>query len=134
MEEIKQIKPKGLPIFYDFTKDECYKVLTGACSLDREFDQNDFTKIAGKRAHKTYCPRLYLAIKASQVMFDKPVEIQKYICKHFDVSDGRHRICICQRFDLPILANISTEKDNCPKCSDRSSAIINDEFTVIESE
>lgn len=117
----KKFKPtKNMEFSFSFTPDECYKALTGTCSLDKEFNSNSSKKIAKYKADESYCQRLYLAmLKKEDLPLD--ISIDKAIkCGHYDFSNGRHRTCIAQRKDLAIIAEILyNQNDYCCECKNK---------------
>lgn len=114
MKESKIIHPKNHQFAFQFDKGECYEKLNGKCSLFEEFDINNITQASTQRNTKEYCQKLYAA------MLKKSYFVNGYIhhcgCGHFDFTDGRHRVCIAQKKELPIEIDISSGFELCLDC------------------
>lgn len=115
---LKIINPKGLQFAYGFTKDECYKISTGKCSLKEPFDQTVHKKISKNKADKSYCQRLYVALVKDKVYF-KDISIHKTGCGHYDFTNGRHRVCISQSKGLNFEGEISKGLSLCIDCENQ---------------
>lgn len=130
------IKPNEYIFAFDFKAGVCYKKLTGACSLDEVFDERKSKKNTKNRSDKSYCQRLYLALLKNEV-HHKDISIHKTGCGHYDFTNGRHRICICQRKNLEIEAEITYDGDPlCEDCKKKNKpkniqTITSEDYTVI---
>lgn len=114
MIEPLEIIPRDLKFAYQFTENECYKERTGKCSLDENFDINKIKKKTKQRSDKEYCQRLYSAMLKNTRFSEPSIHICK--CGHYDFTDGRHWICICQKKDLKIMVEISQGGTYCLDC------------------
>lgn len=109
-----KVNPSNLKFSTSFSKDECYKELTGKCSLDEYKPAEKIERVPGKRSSKEYCPHLSLTIDTT--LEDDPIEIIDFECGHYGIQCGRHRICISKKYNLCIPVDISKEEGICPAC------------------
>lgn len=114
MDEIKIINPNDYKIVIHFDDSDCYKELTGQCSLVMENRKKIYRK-SFKRNDAKYCPKLYAAMQNNSVNNDD-IAIVLCTCGHYNVSSGRHRLCICKHKNLPIKIKISYGITTCQNC------------------
>lgn len=114
--DFQLIRPKALVIDYNFTENECYRELTGVCSLDF-FDPIEKKTVISRRTRNNYCRDIYQHLKNNEDFnLIDPIELIKFSCNHYEIQCGRHRICICEKMNLAIKAIISIEDGKCCKC------------------
>lgn len=103
---------KQYDIDLHFTEDECSLVKNNYCLLE-DFNRlskikiPDFSAIRDKigyegRGFEMYCPSLaeYLLSNVHQGVFSK-IDIDKLFGR-YTVGDGRHRLCIAKKLNIPI--------------------------------
>ncbi|SDP31150.1 hypothetical protein SAMN04487897_1782 [Paenibacillus sp. yr247] len=81
---------------YNLTKDTCFQVKTGICSLNLteaeihkySSAENDETSVRGS---VNYCVNLFSDLK--QNGFKKPIQVASNPCGHYSFTDGQHRTC-----------------------------------------
>lgn len=132
LEDLVVIRPRDLQFAYRFKKNECHKVLTGTCSLDENFDQNESKKVTGNKSDKRYCQRLYLALINNKVKFPD-ILIHEAGCGHYDFTHGRHRVCIGQKRNLEIQVEKTNDGDPllCLDCENKNKKADLDEDSTI---
>lgn len=89
-------------VIIKFTENECYKEKTGRCSLGEAFERETIEKISGIRNNIEYCQRLYGALVKNTLIYSDIISIARAHCGHYEVSDGRHRLCIYKYMGMDV--------------------------------
>lgn len=111
--EKKVINPSLEQFTFEFTKNECYKLRTGKCSLEMNVDLRRYSSVQDNE--KEYCPHLYqLMMEGGRIVKDP--QLARCGCGHFIINDGRHRLCIAQQKNMNILVEISAGLKTCLNC------------------
>lgn len=137
---IKGFSVKDKKFSFNLDNDSCYLKSKGICSLDiyennldailkKEYEEmnyysynyNDYIEYAkGNEKSVLYCRSLEESIK--QYGFKSPVDVNYYKCKHYECTDGQHRICIASKLNIALPAYVSdmTNEDySCSYCEDK---------------
>lgn len=101
MREYVDFSLKNKTVYLDFDKYTCFKYKEGRCSLDCLAESTDDDPCL-PRYDINYCVNIFKSIKERGFIESPSLLITKYSCGHYVCDDGRHRICICGRKDIPI--------------------------------
>ena len=100
----------------NLTKNTCYFMKTGKCSLNVV---DDFACSSGKigTGDLLYCPKLYKTMQSKKEQM-RPVTVALCECGHGEVLSGHQRACIASQrgISLPIRPADEEVRPACPIC------------------
>lgn len=109
---LKKLEPAKLTFNLNLSKGECHLIKSGRCSLEKP----TVKRKARKESDIGYCQQLYADLVTNGQR--EPIIVGKASgCGHYDFCDGQHRVCIAQRRELELLAEVEKEAGLCTKCS-----------------
>ncbi len=120
--------PTNYEFAFNLSKHNCFKKLTGKCSLlltDRQLRKYQKIDTSNKNSFNSvhYCRKLLDYIKLNGMPLPV-ISIEKKTCGHFSVIDGQHRICIAKTSGLnQVTATTSTSVESeCAVCRNKDSS------------
>ena len=100
----------------NLTKNTCYFMKTGKCSLNVV---DDFACSSGKigTGDLLYCPKLYKTMQSKKDQM-RPVTVALCECGHGEVLSGHQRACIASQRGIPLPIRPADEevRPACPIC------------------
>ena len=117
---INNFNPSGKAYYFNALDENfCFKNKTGKCSLDlTEEECKTFFKthrILDAPENVYYCRNIYKSLIENGQQ--EPVNVHNYMCPHYLVEDGHHRICIAAKKGLTLKAHLNKNDDVCRVCS-----------------
>ena len=89
---VEWFDPTEKIIQFNFEKDDCLYLRNGICELD-EIDEK-----LPEELYKGKCQKIYFGLISGAINEIKGIPcIHLCSCGHFDVPDGRHRLCVAQK-------------------------------------
>ncbi|MGE6515262.1 hypothetical protein [Lysinibacillus sphaericus] len=118
-----EINPSVASLVFRMTEYDCFKLLTGKCSLNLTIKEYEYYKENYRpltsASSVEYCRNLYMNIIKNGIT-DNSIDVCKYSCGHNIFQNGQHRACILKRKNLNYLLvkRYSESNDICAYCVD----------------
>lgn len=117
--EFEEFYPRGKIFYIDLDKYICHKLKCGKCLINKSYiDALVYTDKYMQKNDIDYCPNIIKSIyEKGYIPTLNPVSIHTYKCGHYDLDNGRHRICAAAKLNIPIYVKINKYDDSlCKVC------------------
>lgn len=120
---MEKFNPKGKTFHFRLSAHSCYECRYGVCSLQdltiryiNEYESNNYLP---EESDEKYCIGIAKLILEDEL--NKKLDIIKYSCGHYSLSDGQHRVCAAahlldNNIDIEFVATITEEPSKCYYC------------------
>ena len=122
---VEWFNPSENLIQFNFEKDECQYLRKGICELD-EIDE-----ALPEENYKGKCQKIYFGLLSGDINEIKRIPcIHLCSCGHFDVTDGRHRLCVAPKLGKKLKVERIDNDEVCFTCIGKSNQKSNKEDGV----
>lgn len=116
--KMEEFEPSGKEYVLEFDKYECCKKKNKFCPIEQYIKYMNCIEETYDEAEAGYCMAIANNLINNGFLHNKGIiTIYKYSCGHYQIGDGRHRICICAKLGMKIPVLIRQYEDSlCKAC------------------